>query len=90
MILSGDGGFLVRGECSDAEFLAIAEDYVGRPGHRIVPSEACPIAHGWYRWVPDLDEGGVLLYGAKEHARGAFRAVVMDCWHYEEADHADD
>ena len=74
ILLSGDGGFLVRGEMTDGEFLHWLTDWVGPV------TETGPIRHGWYRWIPDLDEGGVLLYEAKPNSRGAFKAAVVDWW----------
>lgn len=74
MLLGGDGGFLVRGVMTDKEFMALLTEWEGPI------AEASSIRHGWYRWVPDLDEGGVLLYEAQEGSRGAFRAAVCDWW----------
>lgn len=77
MLLGGDGGFLVRGVMTDAEFMDVFVEWEGPV------SEISTIKHGWYRWVPDLDEGGVLLYGASPHSRGAFEAAVVDWWRRE-------
>jgi hypothetical protein len=74
MLLGGDGGFFVRGVMTDAEFMRWLIEYVGPV------TETSPIHHGWYRWVPNLDEGGVLLYGAEPGSRGAFQAAVVDWW----------
>lgn len=72
IILGGDGGFLVRGTPTDDEFMETTREWLGdvtKTGH---------IRRGWYRWVPNPDEGGVLLWDAKPHARGAFQAAVVD------------
>lgn len=74
MLLGGDGGFLARGVMTDDEFIAVLVEWEGPV------SETSPIRHGWYRWVPSLDEGGVLLYDATPNSRGAFQAAVCDWW----------
>ena len=56
MLLSGDGGFLVRGVMTDEEFMDVAAEWLCPVGGSL--EALAPIRHGWYRWVPNLDEGG--------------------------------
>jgi hypothetical protein len=74
ILLGGEGGFLVRGDLSDVEVKDRLNEYVGP----VV--ETSPMRHGWFRWIPDRDEGGVLLYDAEPYSRGAFQAVLVDEW----------
>ena len=88
-----EGGILLRGHHTTESAVEMlnelieAEVFMGGgygfddeipPDTHFKPSDFCYYWFGWWRWVPDKEDGGVRLCEATPHARGAFEAALLD------------